>query len=95
MSGDIHSIYVVDNLVSGTITAPNQTVQIAMQGHQSCAAVITGTWTGYVTFQASSDDGATWFNIWTTTVTTSVLTYGLPNPLNQITASREWVLNGD
>jgi hypothetical protein len=45
---------------TGTIAALNATVAAALQGWSSCAVVLTGTWSGALVFEVSSDGGATW-----------------------------------
>ena len=46
--------------ITGTITTLNGTVSGARQGYASIALVLTGTWTGGVVFEMSSDGGTTW-----------------------------------
>jgi hypothetical protein len=50
----------IDNFTTGTITALNGTVQLAVQGYKSHAIVLTGTWVASVVFEISSDGGTTW-----------------------------------
>ena len=53
-----------DTLVSGTLTAQESTVTLKLGGHKSCTVTISGTWTGNIIVESSTDDGVTWVKCW-------------------------------
>lgn len=55
--------HAIDSITTGTLTALNQTVQIATAGKYTVGGNITGTWVGTISSEGSVDGGATWFAI--------------------------------
>lgn len=45
---------------TGTLTTSGQTVTLTLGNSQSAGILITGTWTGTISFEASPDSGTTW-----------------------------------
>jgi len=86
--GLLHSSSTVEDYsVSGTIVAANGTVEIAYEGKQSCAAIISGTWTGTLIFQGSCDEGVSWSTYWVSSVNQSIVALGIPTPTQSISAN--------
>ena len=53
----------IDTTSTGTITAAGQTVQIACLGYSSRGIVVTGSWSGVLVCEASSDNATTWSSV--------------------------------
>ena len=51
---------VADKTATGTITTLGNTVATAVTGYKSCGIVVSGTWTGTLAWELSSDNQATW-----------------------------------
>ena len=51
---------VADKTVTGSLTTLGNTVVTAVAGYKSCGIVISGTWTGTLVWEISSDNGVTW-----------------------------------
>lgn len=71
IASDQGSIPVTGSFAAGVIENPAATegdittqygyVARAIEGYSSCSLILSGTWTGTVVIQGSSDDGVTWF----------------------------------
>ena len=59
-----------DITASGSLSAPAQTVALALSGQSGAAAQITGTWSGTITFEATLD-GTNWVAINAVSASTS------------------------
>ena len=75
---------IADLPASGTLTAQDQVVQIAMAGRDSCGCVLSGTWTATVVFEASCDSAVTWSRIWFTSISSDPVFAGIPYPIYSI-----------
>lgn len=56
-SGTINPGFVADRQVSGSIAATSQVVNASTQGASSVTIRVSGSWTGTLTFQLSTEDG--------------------------------------
>ena len=62
-----------DTLIEDTITAQEDTVTIELGGHKSCSVTISGTWTGTLVVESSTDEGTTWVRSWLQSISAVVL----------------------
>jgi hypothetical protein len=75
-----------DSLTSGSLSAVNNTVQLNLAGHKSCACTIGGTWSGNLVVESSADNGANWIISWVQAVTPAISSSILA-PINSLTTN--------
>lgn len=83
-----------DLSTSGSINTLSGTLQQAFTGHNSAAAVITGTWQGTMVFDVSCDGGVTWSQVWFTQISNDPVFSGTPIPIYSITSTGSANING-
>ncbi len=60
VTGSVTANGYADLVTNGTLTVQGDSVSVSLAGYQGCGCVITGTWTGQVTFKVSTDGGSTY-----------------------------------
>jgi len=80
-----------DTLVSGAIASVSDTVQIALAGHKSCTLTVSGTWTGTLIVQSSTDNGVTWVNCWLQSIA-ATSSYAVLQPINSFTGNGAYAI---
>ena len=91
-----------DTLVSGTITTVDISgvpatptagsfQQIVLGGHKSCSITISGSWTGNILVESSTDNGTVWVVCWLQTIAASAVST-LMAQVNSITANGSFTI---
>ena len=76
-----------DIVTSGVLNNAGDTVTVAMQGRHSGAFNLTGTWSGSIVLEGSTDNGATWSKTWFSSINNSITAFGLPVPTQSATSN--------
>jgi len=79
-----------DTQVSQNITTNDGSatsyVAITLAGHKSCSATVSGTWTGTMIVESSTDGGTTWVTSWLQSITPT-LASSILSPVNYFTTN--------
>jgi len=79
-----------DSQVVGTITVNDGSsasyVSIPLAGHKSCSATISGSWSGTLITESSTDGGTTWVTSWVQSIAPALLA-SILNPINYLYAN--------
>ena len=80
-----------DTLISGIITALDQTVTVILAGHKSCSVTVAGTWTGTLIVESSTDNGTVWVRCWLQNIAVAN-SYEILRAVNSFNSNGAWAI---